>query len=98
MADATKSDDQLAYVQNSATGTGAGDTLNARVGDLNVSVSGFGSATIALQRCLDGTNWRTIESYTSDTEKIATATRPGEKWRLNCTSYSSGTIVMRLEQ
>jgi len=77
-----------------ATGTSASFAAEPK---FNISVSGFGTATVALQRSFDdGSSWKTIESYTADTEKYATEVEAGVLYRLNCTAYTSGTIAYRL--
>jgi hypothetical protein len=62
----------------------------------NLSLSGFGSATIALQRSFDnGDTWLTIEAFTADTEKLGES-HESALYRLNATAYSSGTIAYRI--
>ena len=83
-------------VTNNFTATGAGDILRVNKNErFSTSVSGFGTATIQFQRRLDGANWRTVESYTADTEKDGIASENMEI-RLNCSVHTSGTIVGRL--
>ena len=80
------------------TGTGAGNSMILH-GDFNVSLSGFGTATVQLQRSFDGgVVWKTIDSYTSDIEKRGSEIEGGVRYRFNCITYTSGTIVYRLSQ
>ena len=82
--------------QSTVTATGATTPLQVQKGErFTLSVSGITSATVAFQRCLDGTNYRTVESYTADTEKDGIAAED-MLIRLNCTVYATGTIVMRV--
>ena len=92
-------------IQGSFTAVGQSSSVGIG-GNFTVSVSGFGTATVALQRSYDnGSTWHTIENYTADTE------RNGEEWgsgvdtngnrtkmlyRLNCTAYTAGTIAYYL--
>lgn len=69
----------------SDTGTG---TQEANLDRFSVSVSGGSLGTVVLERKLNGT-WRTVETFTSASEKIATA----GAWlphRFNCTVYDTG--------
>lgn len=78
------------------TGTGAGsESIQVTYdGNFTISVSGIGTATIALQRSLDsGTSWKTVESYTADTEKNGYEPDPSALYRFNCTAWTSGTVV-----
>jgi hypothetical protein len=75
------------------TGAKASITLG---GDFSLSLRDFGSATVALERSLDGgLNWGVVESFTADTEKVGDSN--GDLYRLNCTAYSSGTIAYTLQ-
>lgn len=90
----------LAKSETSFTSAVAGDPMNAK-GLFNISVeftTGSGVGTVALQRSFDGgTTWRTVEQYTSDTEKVGEAPE-NIQYRLNCTAYTSGTIEGRISQ
>jgi hypothetical protein len=88
----------VASVSGQFTGTGASSDV-ALYGKFNVSVQGFGSATVALQRSFDGgSTWNTVESYTSGTDKVGEEPEVGILYRLDCTAYSSGTIAYRLSR
>lgn len=83
-------------VTSTVTATGTTDALQVDKGErFTISVSGITTATVKFQRCLDGSNWRDVESYTADTEKDGIAAEAMEI-RLNCSAYTAGTIVMRL--
>lgn len=76
--------------------TGTGTTIAVTLGTkFNLSLLDFGSATIALQRSFNGTDWGTIESFTANAEKVGES-HEGAQYRLNCTAYTSGTIKYRL--
>jgi len=70
--------------------TGQSAVLQGR--DVDVSISGAASATVAIQRRMDGTNWVTIESITGDAERVVENAN-GVEMRLNCTAYTSGTVT-----
>lgn len=75
-----------------ATGQTTPVTLGTR---FSLSMDGFGTATIALERSFDGSTWAAVESYTADTEKTGDSAENAQ-YRLNCTAYTSGTITYRL--
>ncbi len=63
----------------------------------SVSVSGTWSATVHLQHRLDGTNWRDVESYTANTEKVYTAGEGCDvRIGVKTGNFTSGTVVVRL--
>ncbi|NIU01964.1 MAG: hypothetical protein GWN01_13940 [Nitrosopumilaceae archaeon] len=67
-------------------------------GYLNIGVDlGGGTMTIKLQRSFDGgSNWYDVVSYTSDNqEELVDKTAP-VLYKLNCTSYTSGTGTVYL--
>jgi len=64
---------------------------------LNLSLSGFGTATVRLERSFDdGASWKVVESYTADAEKAALEPEAGVSYRLNASAHTSGTIAYRL--
>lgn len=82
--------------QFNATGQSPGIAL---LGQFNVSLSGFGTATVALQRSFDnGGNWVSVESYTSDSERVGDEPEADVLYRFDCSAYTSGTISFRLSQ
>lgn len=63
----------------------------------NVSVSGFGTATVKLQRSFDGgATWETTDEITADLSTTAYEPERGIIYRFNCTAYTTGTIVYRI--
>lgn len=83
-------------VEGTFTGTGAGPPFTARAG-FNMSLSGFGTATIALERSFDaGVTWKVVESFSADTERRVDDPELNVFYRFNATAHSSGTIVFRL--
>ena len=80
-----------------ATGTfGATGQSTAVPGNelLTLSLSGFDSATVILQRSFDkGSTWKTVKSYTADAEENIETVNYRTLYRLNCTVWSSGTIT-----
>jgi hypothetical protein len=88
----------IAALSGNMTGTGATSSVSLE-GGFNLSLSGFGTATVAAQRSFDGgSTWVTIDSFTSDTEQRAVESESGVLYRLNCTAYTSGTIAYRLSR
>lgn len=89
-------------LNESFTGTGVGSWQVVN-GNFMAALSGFGSATVALQVSPDGgTTVYTIESYTSDQVKLGFALENlnpsygNFSYRFNCTAYTSGTIVAQV--
>jgi hypothetical protein len=105
----------FAPVGNVLTGTFGGTGTSLAVGAFfplagrafNISMWGTFSATVQLERCLDGTNWIPVTSNGTQTEKFTGTTPIAESWtdyevgaqyRLNCTAYTSGIVNYRLSQ
>lgn len=84
-------------IEGTITGTGT-TSITQLSGLFNLSLTGFGTATVALERSTNGgIDWGVVESFTADAEK--TGENAGTcKYRLNCTAYTSGTIKYRLSQ
>jgi hypothetical protein len=81
-----------------ATGRSATFTPEANF-PFNVSLSGFGSATVKLERSFDGgATWKVVISKTADYEDVWSEPESGVLWSWNCTAYSSGTIVYRISR
>lgn len=91
------------------TGTGQSSTL-AVSGKFNVLITD-GVGTVAIERSFDsGSNWYVISKNTNgDAASYTTASgeafngsieepEDGVIYRLNCTAYTSGTIVYRISQ
>lgn len=88
----------LALLSGTFSATGQSDTVSIR-GHFNVSLSGFGSGTIGVQRSFDsGGTWLTIEEFTSDVERRGYEQEIDVIYRLNCSSYSSGTLAYRISK
>ena len=62
---------------------------------ISVNFDTPGVGTIAFERKLDGTAFREVENYTVNTEKDGIAAE-NMTIRLNCTTFTSGTILGRL--
>lgn len=91
MAQATKNP-----VEGTFGATGNSNPFVTREG-FNLSLSGFGTATVVLQRSFDqGSNWRDVESFDADAEKRVDDPESGVYYRLNCSAYTSGPIAYRL--
>ena len=85
-------------VSDDFVATGAGSELSVLKNErftISVNFDEPGVGTIAFERLLDGTNWREVENYTTNTEKDGIAAE-NMILRLNCTTYTSGTIPGRL--
>lgn len=75
---------------------GSSDMFVTRAG-FNMSLSGFGSATVILQRSFDrGVTWKNVENFTADAERRVDDPEKNVYYRLTCTGYGSGTIAYRL--
>lgn len=72
------------------TGTTTSDYVTLS-GDFSVSIKDFGSATILLERSLNGTDWGLVETFTANTEQIGEAAG-STQLRFRCSVYGSGTI------
>ncbi len=60
-----------------------------------ISISGTFSATVTVQRRLDGSNWRDVESFTSAVEKTFSADSGCEiRAGVKTGGYSSGTAIL----
>jgi len=84
-------------IEGNITGTGA--TSNTQLaGKFNLSLTGFGTATVDLERSIDGgKTWGAVESFTADAQRTGESAGSAH-YRLNCTAYTSGTIVYRLSR
>lgn len=88
----------IAALSGSFTSTGQSNSV-AIEGGFNVSLSGFGVATVGVQRSFDsGSTWVTVENFTGDAERKGCETESGVIYRLNCSAYTSGTIVYRISR
>lgn len=83
-------------VAGTFTGVAVSNAFVTRAG-FNMSLSGFDMATVKLQRSFDdGATWRDVETFVGDAERRVDDPEAGVWYRLNCTSYTSGTISYRL--
>ena len=83
-------------VEGTFVATGQSNSFISAHG-FNLSLSGFGSATIRIERSFDkGTTWVVVKSYTADIEEVCDDPEVGVYYRVNCTVYTSGTIVYRI--
>ncbi len=64
----------------------------------SVSVAGTAfNGTVTLQRMLDGTNWRDVESHTSDAETSYDGDETGFlRIGIKAGGYTSGSVAVRL--
>lgn len=63
-----------------------------------VSISGISGDTVSLQRRLDGTNWRTVATYTAAAERTFEADCDVEvRLGVETGNYSAGTIACLLK-
>ena len=76
-------------VSGTFTGTGNSDTVTCR--SAAISLTHAGTATVNLQRRFDGTNWRTVESYTASDE-IAYDGGAIAEIRLNCSAHTNDVV------
>lgn len=78
------------------SGTGVSSSF-ALSGDFTISLSGFGIATVELQRFIDG-EWRVVKSYAANAEENGTEVeKSGRLYRFECTAFTSGPIKYRVE-
>jgi len=70
-------------------------------GSLNLSIYGFGTATVTLQIAYDfGTDWLDVKTYTSDVVERIWEYEEGVQFRVGVKTgdYTSGTIKVRLSK
>jgi len=58
--------------------------------------TGSGSMTIVLQRKIGGGEWKTLDTYTGDTEINIEAVTRYCAYRCTTTAYTTGTTVMNM--
>ena len=66
------------------SGTGSSAAIVAK--EVRVDMTFAGTATVNVQWMLDGTNWRTINSYTASDQVVVDA--GGFPVRLNCSAHT----------
>jgi hypothetical protein len=69
------------------TFTGTGQSAAVASGKVYIDMTFAGTATVAVEWLLDGTNWRAISSYTASAQ--ITVESGGIPVRLNCTAYTN---------
>ena len=79
--------------------TGAGTSeIFPTLGYFDVSLSGFGTATVQLERSFDdGASWFLVETMSQNLSKRGYEPKPDVIYRLNCTAHTTGTILYRLD-
>lgn len=83
-------------VTGTFTGVAVSASFVTRAG-FNISLQGFGVATVLLQRSFDGgVIWGTVAEYIDNAEQRCDDLELGVQYRLNCTSHTSGAIAYRL--
>lgn len=99
----------MANVTGTFTGTGQSAAFHPMVADLpyasfNMSLWGTFAGTVQLERSFDGATWLPLTergssiTFTGPCSEIFEEPEPSAQYRLNCTSYTSGTINYRLSQ
>ena len=71
-------------VTGTFSATGNSESVVGRAVAIDATFAG--TATINVQWLVDGTNWRTIESFTESFQIVVEA--PGIPIRLNCSAYT----------
>lgn len=69
------------------TFTGTGQSAGVTSGKVYIDMTFAGTATVAVEWLLDGTNWRPMNSYTASTQLIVES--GGIPVRLNCTAFTN---------
>jgi hypothetical protein len=78
------------------TGTAVSASLLVK-GDYSVSIRGITTATIQLQRAVDGVNFSVVTADTADAGYNDKETSPEQVlYRFECTAHTTGTIVCQL--
>lgn len=78
----------MASVIISGTFTGTGASAGVPCSKAIIDLTFAGTATVALQWRVDGSNWRTVNSYTASTQ-IVFDPEVHVEIRLNCTAYTN---------
>ena len=85
----------MASQAGTITGTGAKAAISLGT-VFSLSLRDFGTATVDLERSLDGSSWGAVESFSADAERVGEGSQAAQ-YRLNCTAYTSGTIAYTLQ-
>lgn len=75
----------MAIVTGTFTGTGQSNAVAS--GKVYIDMTFAGTATVDVQWQLDGTNWRSISSYTASAQIVVET--GGIPCRLNCTAFTN---------
>lgn len=88
---------RVKYCTASITAQNTGNTGVDVCGQFAIDISGTWVATVWLQRCYDGSNWRDVESYTANCQ-LTYEDRVGATYRLfvKTGGFTSGTVVASL--
>lgn len=81
---------------NSFTAVGAGSSLRVPSrGTFLLALQGTFDATVALEKSSDGSNWESVESFTTTqtAKRYENATGKTLSYRLRCTAFTTGTAV-----
>ncbi|PHS60763.1 MAG: hypothetical protein COB12_12690 [Flavobacterium sp.] len=84
----------MATQEGTITATGAKLPITLG-GNLSLSLRDFGTATIVLERAVNGKDFSAVEVFTTNIEKVGDGN--GDLYRLNCTAFTLGTIAYTLK-
>lgn len=87
----------MSSVSISFSATGASNPLTVAKSPFTISLSGFGTASVDLERKVDSTNWRVVETFTEDSEMNGYEPSSNAEYRFNCTEFTSGPIACHIE-
>lgn len=81
-------------VSGTFSGTGSSNAIVGKVVCIDMTFAG--TATVNVQWLVDGSNWRTIDSYTASDQIVVEAN--GIPVRLNCSAHTNNvTYAMRVK-
>jgi hypothetical protein len=84
-------------ITDTFTGVATGaETLVLHKKPVSLSATGFGVATVLLERQTGAGTWVIAKSMNVDTEETILAGTKGQRYRFRCSAYTSGTIVCEL--
>ena len=84
----------MAVQEGTITATGDKPSITL-VGEFSLSLRDFGTATVVLERAVNGKDFSLVEAFTANAEKVGDSN--GDLYRLNCTAFTSGTITYTLK-
>ena len=96
----------LSAIASTFVAAGQSASLTPKAGrGFNISLWGTFVATVQLERTFDGTNWLPITAngtqlmkFTAPCSEQWSDDEVGPQYRLNCTSWTSGTVSYRISQ